>query len=140
MGVPGAAGSRSDGTPEAAVLHTMQAFRHAIAMGDSAAAVAIFTRTAWILDHTGQPAPLQFVRLAGCRGWCRPSPPPSYYHVSVLPAPDTALVVETYYLSPPVSARRRQLPAQGYSAVSVVVRQHDRWLISSQTLRRVPVK
>jgi hypothetical protein len=121
-------------------MRTMRAFRHAVATGDSAAAVAVFTRAAWLLDHTEHPAHPRFVRLAGCRGWCRPAPPLGHYQVSVLPGPDSAVVVETYCRDTPVSARRRRVSAPGYTAVSVVVRQRDKWLISSQTLSRAPAE
>jgi hypothetical protein len=134
-GVPRAAGFRtSEASPEAAIMRTMRAFRHAVATGDSAAAVAVFTRAAWLLDRTEYPAHPRFVRLAGCRGWCRPSPPLGHYQMSVLPGADTVIVVETYRRDSLISTRRRRVPAPGYTAVSVVVRQREQWLISSQTL------
>lgn len=131
---------RSKASPDAAVQHTMRTFRHAIATGDSAAAVAVFTRAAWLLDHTEHPAHPRFVRLAGCRGWCRPSPPLGHYQLSVLPGADTVIVVETYRRDSLISTRRRRVPAPGYTAVSVVVRQREQWLISSQTLSRALVE
>lgn len=131
------AGSRLRDEPtEAGALRTMRTFRQAVAVGDSAAALAVFTRAGWLLDQTEPSPKRRFVHLAGCRGWCRPSPALGQYQVSVLPGTDTAMVVETYCRDTPVSARRRRLPAQGYTAISVVVRQHDQWLISSQTLCR----
>lgn len=144
-GLPGGVGhaaglSRRDAPTEAAILLTMRTFRHAVAVGDSAAAVALFTRAAWLLDQT-EPLPKhRFVHLAGCRGWCRPASPLRQYRVSLLPGPDTAVVVETYYRDTPVSTRRRRVPGQGYTAISVVVRQHDQWLISSHTLCRAPAE
>jgi hypothetical protein len=130
--------ARDAAPAEAAVLLTMVTFRQAIALGDSAVADAAFTRSAWIQDAATCPARWDYVHLAGCRGWCRPAPPLRHYQVSVLADSTTALAVETYSQLEPVSRRTHRGRWGAYTAVSVLVRQHSRWLISTQTVSHQP--
>ncbi|TYZ07287.1 hypothetical protein FY528_15850 [Hymenobacter lutimineralis] len=119
---------------EAAVRQTLLVYRRARQAGDSAAAVAAFTPSGWIVNQAERPVRARFVRLAGCRGWCRPAPLPQDYQVSVLPDSARALAVETYCLSEPVSAAARRRRRRCYTVISVLTCQQGQWLIHSQTL------
>ena len=119
---------------EADVRQTLLAYRRARQVGDSAAAIAAFTPTAWTVDQAEWPVHSRFVRLAGCRGWCRPAPLPQDYQVSVLTDSARALAVETYCLSEPVSPAARRHRRRCYTAVSVLTCRQGQWLIDSQIL------
>ncbi len=119
---------------EADVRQTLLAYRHARQVGDSAAALVAFTLSAWTVDRAERPGHARFVRLAGCRGWCRPALPLQDYRVRVLTDSTRSLAVETYCLSEPVSAAARRQVRRCYTAVSVLTCQQGQWLIDSQTL------
>ena len=119
---------------EADVRQTLLAYRRARQVGDSAGAIAAFTPSAWTVDQAERPVHSRFVRLAGCRGWCRPAPLPQGYQVSVLTESARALAVETYGLSEPVSPAARRHQRRCYTAVSVLTCRQGQWLINSQTV------
>jgi hypothetical protein len=121
---------------EADVRQALLAYRHARQVGDSAAAIAAFTPAAWTVDQAEKPVHSRFVRLAGCRGWCRSTPRPQHYEVSVLTDSTRALAVETYCLAEPVSPAAQRRQRRCYTAVSVLTYQQGQWLIDSQTLSR----
>jgi hypothetical protein len=114
----------------------MATFRQAVAAGDSAVADAAFTRSAWIQDAATRPSRRDYMHLMGCRGWCRPAPPLRDYQISALADSTTALAMETYSPLEPVSSSAHYGRWIAYTAVSVLVRQHNRWLISTQTVSR----
>ncbi|TGE22560.1 hypothetical protein [Hymenobacter metallicola] len=119
---------------EADVQQTLLAYRHARQVGDSVAALTAFTPSAWTVDQAEKPVHSRFVRLAGCRGWCRPGPLLQDYQVSVLSDSTRALAVETYCLSAPVSGTARRHQRRCYTAVSVLTCRQGQWLIASHTL------
>ncbi|GAB3323071.1 hypothetical protein GCM10027511_31660 [Hymenobacter humi] len=119
---------------EAAVVNVMTAYRRALAAGDSVRALALFSRSAWILDETERPLRRRLVRQPGCRGWCRPTGPLRQYQLRVLPDSAAALTVETYRAAGPVSSPRLRHVPNEYTVVSVLSCQDGQWRISSQTL------